>query len=669
MISVSNSYKKAMKKKLRDRSYISINVGIINQEAQDSATINSNLSYWSKGDVFSDSKKNIEYATLEKDTFKLDESMYFMPENTSNIQLLNNGISTKDFMYPIRIDFKNVLDLKGITINFGTYYPTEFTIQTKDNTFTYSNDSSNFITEDVFGITDYIIITPIAMIGGNKRFRINNILFGVGLNYNNNNTSDFSISEYVSSISQELPSTSLSFSFYDEDEKFNVDDDNSFINYLETMQKINVYFGVTLDDSSIEWYEISTLYISDWKSDNGVVSINATDRLTQMEDEYTLGNRIYDRTAYAEAESILKDAGLEPDEYYIDEYLNDITLHNPMPEGTHKECLQLLANACRCIIKQDVSGRIVIRSNFGFALSPSDINISDNGHTSWSKPSNINIGSDYLYGDLTLNFLKTDGNMYFLPEGASYLETSYVSEQIADENGLFQENPQLTISMPASYTYFGVNLKFDGSTPKEMTIRTYKNDILISENKYKDFGQDDYFNTEFFDFDKMTFEFTKTNPYNRVLVNKISFGDVSEYVLTKQDMMSKPVGYKDKKVKNVKCKIYTYTTDEEGNPKEVEDNVFFTKQINEVGETKTIQNPLISTQEHAELLCNWIGNYYYDNVYYDVDYRGDIRNNASDIIHMDSDILNNLQVEIQSHTLNFNGAFSGSMELKRVSRT
>ena len=167
----------------------------------------------------------------------------------------------------------------------------------------------------------------------------------------------------------------------------------------------------------------------------------------------------------------------------------------------------------------------------------------------------------------------------------------------------------------------------------------------------------------------MTFEFTKTNPYNRVLVNKISFGDVSDYVLTKQDMMSKPVGYKDKKVKNVKCKIYTYITDEEGNPEEVEDNVFFTKQINEVGETKTIQNPLVSTQEHAELLCNWIGNYYYDNVYYDVDYRGDIRNNASDIIHMDSDILNNLQVEIQSHTLNFNGAFSGSMELKRVSRT
>ena len=259
--------------------------------------------------------------------------------------------------------------------------------------------------------------------------------------------------------------------------------------------------------------------------------------------------------------------------------------------------------------------------------------------------------------------------MYFLPEGASYLETSYVSEQIADENGVFQENPQLTISMPASYTYFGVNLKFDGNTPKEMIIRTYKNDILISENKYKDFGQDDYFNTEFFDFDKMTFEFTKTNPYNRVLVNKISFGDVSDYVLTKQDMMSKPVGYKDKKVKNVKCKIYTYTTDEEGNPEELEDNVFFTKQINEVGETRTIQNPLVSTQEHAELLCNWIGNYYYDNVYYDVDYRGDIRNNASDIIHMDSDILNNLQVEIQSHTLNFNGAFSGSMELKRVSRT
>ena len=190
---------------------------------------------------------------------------------------------------------------------------------------------------------------------------------------------------------------------------------------------------------------------------------------------------------------------------------------------------------------------------------------------------------------------------------------------------------------------------------------------MLRSVKFDDLTQNSFLLNEFYQFDTMVFEFTKGYPNNRVLVNKISFGDLSDYTLTKTDMMSKPAGYREKAVKLVKCKIYTYTTDAEGNPKEVEDDVFFTKKINEVGETKTIQNPLVSTQEHAELLCNWIGNYYYNNVSYDVDYRGEPRINATDIIHMDSDVLNNLQVEISNHSLNFNGgALSGRLELRRA---
>ena len=171
---------------------------------------------------------------------------------------------------------------------------------------------------------------------------------------------------------------------------------------------------------------------------------------------------------------------------------------------------------------------------------------------------------------------------------------------------------------------------------------------------------------EFKSFDTMVFEFTKGYPNNRVLVNQITFGDLSDYVLTKSDMMSQPIGYKEKKVKAVRCKIFTFENDSEGNPKEVEDSVFAIKVLNEVGEIKTVQNPLISTQEHAELLAEWIGNYYANNISYEVDYRGDPRNNAADIIHMESDVLSNMQVEITKHTLKYNGAFSGSMELRRA---
>ena len=129
----------------------------------------------------------------------------------------------------------------------------------------------------------------------------------------------------------------------------------------ETMQRITLSFGVTLEDKTVEWKQVATMYLKDWKSQKGIVSINATDRLSQMEDTYSLGNKIYTRTAGQEAENIFADAGIEPDEYFIDDYLYDLVLTNPMPELTHKECLQLLANACRCIIRQDENGKIIIK--------------------------------------------------------------------------------------------------------------------------------------------------------------------------------------------------------------------------------------------------------------------------------------------------------------------
>lgn len=666
MISVSNAYKQAMAKDIRDRAYISVGIGIINQNAQENGILNTDLAYWSNGNIFDTNTSNFEYATLEENHFKTDGTMYFMPENEPLAQFLINGITTSGLLQPIRIDFPQIYAIKGITLEFGSAYPTEFTIETTEKTLTYTNNASKFVTQDVLGDTDHIIITPITMVGGQQRFRLQSVLLGVGLQYSNAQTKDLTLTEFVSSISDELPSEDLKFTFYDEENRFNVDDDNSFIDFMETMQKVSLSFGITLNNGKVEWVQVATTYLKDWKSQKGIVSITATDKLEQMEDEYTLANRIYDRTAYEEAESIFTDAGLEPDEYYIDEYLQDVQLHNPMPSGTHKECLQILANACRCIIRQDENGIIRIVANFANVLEPSDLTVSTNGVAEWSNPNNILIGSNIVYAELTQDFFKADGSMYFLPEDESYLETSYVSEQIADENGAFAENPTITISMPAAYTYFGVTVEFDGNAPSEMVIHTYKEETLVESVQFADLSQKSSLFHEFKSFDTMAFEFTKGYPNNRILVNKITFGDLSDYVLTKNDMMSNPIGYKEKRVKAVRCKIFTYTVDEENKPQVVEDEVFATKTFNEVGEIKTVQNPLVSTQEHAELLAEWIGNYYINNVSYDVNYRGEPRNNAGDIIHMESEVLSDFQVEITKHTLKYNGAFSGSMELRKA---
>lgn len=669
MINVSSRYKEAMSKKLRDRAYISIGIGIVNQNAQENATLNSSVSYWSKGNIFNTNQSNIEYATLEQNFFKTDGSMYFVPENEEIIQLLDNGITTQDEMQYIYIAFDDVYSIKGITLDFTSAYPTKFSIETSEGVFEYENNNRKFETYDVLGDTSFIKITPIEMVGGDKRFRINSVLFGVGLQLSNEQIKECRTTESVSGISEELPSLNLDFSFFDRENMFNVDDDNSFIDFLSAMQNIKVSFGITLENGTIEWIQTAKGYLSDWNIKNGIVSISSTDRLSQMQDDYSKSGNMYERTAYEEAESIFTDAGLQPDEYHIDDYLKDIKLVNPMPEGSHKECLQILANACRCAIRQDENGIIRMYANFATVIDPSDLEISTNGVSDWSNPNKLMIGSYVVYAELTSNFFSVTGDMFFLPENNEYLDVSYVSKEISDENGNFVENPKIEILLPASYSYYGLTMIFCGNEPEEMIIKTYNNENVVFDKTYTNIQKNMYINDEFLSFDKIVFEFTKAKPNNRILLNVITFGKLSDYILTKDDMLSKPVGYKEKKTKAVRCKVYTYEKDESGNITEKEDNVYATKVLSVSGETKTVSNPLISTYEQAELVAEWVANHYSDNTSYSVDYRGEPRINASDIIHMESEILNNLQVEITEHTLKYNGAFSGTLELRRMSKT
>lgn len=46
MIKASNAYKSAMQKKIRDRAYISITLGVVNGDAQNTAHFDGDYAYW-----------------------------------------------------------------------------------------------------------------------------------------------------------------------------------------------------------------------------------------------------------------------------------------------------------------------------------------------------------------------------------------------------------------------------------------------------------------------------------------------------------------------------------------------------------------------------------------------------------------------------------------------
>lgn len=673
MIKASNAYKYAMQKKIRDRAYISITLGVVNGDAQNTAYFDGDYAYWgNKVLPFRNDAEYTEYATLEQNYMRVDGQMYFLPRETSGLyQLRNAPLTTQNVMETVKVAFPQEYSIKGLTIDFGKYYPTSFKIVTDEKELTYTSNKHDFSTTDVIGDTTNIQIIPISMVGGNKRLRVEKIVMGVGLTYRNNDVSTTSFEEFVNGISAEIPYRKLSVTILDKNNVYNVDDDNSFINFLETGQKMKLSYGMVLSDDTVEWHKKATMLLTDWNSKKNQMSFTANDVLSTLEDNYTIGNKIYDRTAYAEAISILKDAGFEPDEYFVDDCLRDVSLHNPMPEASHKECLQLLCNASRCILFVDSDGRINIKANFANVIDPADMQVTSNGTAWWGNATNVLYGNNNVYAELTRDFMRVDGSQFFLPRntGTAIEQTGYVTSNASDENGLFSENPVLTLKLPAAYTYYGLYISFQGNPPKEMKVSTYNGDTLLKTFKYDDLKEKSLLNDEFENFDIIRFEITKAYPKNRVLIDKISFGDLSDYDLKKDSMTENPYGYAERKTKEVFVKIYTFQNGEDNTPQVVEDNVYLKKSINNSGEIRYCENQLISTEDHARTVAEWLGNYYANNISYDVQYRGDPVLEAADIIFMESDIVNRLQVEVETHKLNFNGAFSGSLQLRRAMRT
>lgn len=673
MIKASNAYKSAMQKKIRDRAYISITLGVVNGDAQNTAYFDGDYAYWgNKVLPFRNDAEYTEYATLEQNYMRVDGQMYFLPRETSGLyQLRNAPLTTKNVMETVKVAFPQEYSIKGLTIDFGKYYPTSFKIVTDEKELIYTSDKHDFSTTDVIGDTTNIQIIPISMVGGNKRLRVEKIVMGVGLTYRNNDVSTTSFEEFVNGISAEIPYRKLSVTILDKNNVYNVDDDNSFINFLETGQKMELSYGMVLSDKTVEWHKKATMLLTDWNSKKNQMSFTANDVLSTLEENYTIGNKIYDRTAYAEAISILTDAGFEPDEYFVDDCLRDVSLHNPMPEASHKECLQLLCNASRCILFVDSDGRVNIKANFANVIDPADMQVTSNGTAWWGNATNVLYGNNNVYAELTRNFMRVDGSQFFLPRntGTAIEQTGYVTSNASDENGLFSENPVLTLKLPAAYTYYGLYISFQGNPPKEMKVSTYNGDTLLKTFKYDDLKEKSLLNDEFENFDSIRFEITKAYPKNRVLIDKISFGDLSDYELKKDYMTENPYGYAERKTKDVFVKIYTFQNGEDNTPQVVEDNVYLKKSINNTGEIRYCENQLISTEDHARTVAEWLGNYYANNISYDVQYRGDPVLEAADIIFMESDIVNNLQVEVETHKLSFNGAFSGSLQLRRAMRT
>jgi hypothetical protein len=566
MQNVSQEYKQSMKQPIRNKFYMKISLGLINQDAQISANVEGKGQYTQYSDfenIFTNNEIGNVYATYEQDFFKVDGSMFFMPRDAKVLR--KNGIITTElFSFETLVKFTfgcGSTDIKGLTIQFGENYPTQFSvIASSGEEFAFDNDKENFETDTVFKDTESLELKIISMRVPNGRVRIYNVKFGLGLNYDNEWIKNAELTSSLSAINEDLPETDFEFTLKNDGQVFNVDNPSSTINFLETGQKASIMLGYELDNEKIEWLKIHTLFLSEWNADDVTAKMKVVDRFKFMSDHYYRGQYyVKGISLYDLAELVFEDAGITSEEYYLDSYLKKVIVYNPLPNVTHKEALQIIANAGRCIMDYDRYGKIRIYS----AFIP-NFSTTSNGTEYYSDVQSIDNKSEKSrYATYERDYWSVDGKMLFLQKdfGMKVQNTGYVSKQISGENGLFEENPIIRRTLEAKYKCFGIKIDFVENLPKKFLIRTYSDDMLNEAIAIdKDIVNEFELYHEFKEFNKIEIEFTETEiPNNRIKIDYISFGAETNYRVEYDDLYSTPIGTQLEMIKNIKVNRHLYT--------------------------------------------------------------------------------------------------------------
>lgn len=739
MQKVSKAYSESMKSPLRERAYIMVSFGVVNQEIQRNATLEQgDFAYYANTkNIFAEKTDIPVYATLEEDFTKVDGTMYFLPRKKASNFYISSGIVSDKLLSEAQFEITihlNTLptDFKGITIDFGEDYPVSFdmvsstgqTVEIRDNT------QSLFTSEEVLANTTEIKLVFYQMKNPNSRVRIYYIQFGYGLTYSNEDVISSTLDSYVSPIGADVPTVDFEVQLKNYDRYFNVDNPKSAINFLETGQPMEVYYGYQLPDTDeIEWIKGNTLQCSEWESDDKTATIRCQDVFRTMDSMYYKGKYSASGKSYYDlAVEILQDAGVT--DYYIDPRLKTLYTKNPVPRVQHKEALQIIANACRCVLSQTRSGEIQIKSAY-----VSEATATADTQAPYSQVANILNGeAKDEYAALSGNYTTADGSMYFLPRtlGIDIKNTGFVSAELSGEDGAFTSNPKVTLTREIACTTYGLTFQFGAAVPVEFIVRTYNNGTVVTERTVtaEEIGTKTILSDRFEDFDTMVLEFTKTaEPYSRIVLNNVTFGDETDFTMTRTDMTCSPKAIKQELVKDVVVPCYVYQSGEkeetivsEEVTVEANDTETFymdvpyynlratldekttgititewgnyyvtvqftkagtyqleifgyqysvieknaTKTLHLRGKTVTWENPLISDSAMAKDLAAWLGDYYQSGIEYEYTTRGNPELDVDDIIRQENDFKDNMQVNVYRQTLYFNGSFSGKVTARRI---
>lgn len=758
MYNVSQRYRDGMKQDLRERSYIRVNFGIVNQEAQASAVVDwantsSVQTYSNSDDIFNNGNEDVDYATFEQDFVKVDGSQIFSKDDDDVDKYISAAFVTeqKPVKVTIKLNVEDAQEIKGLTVSFGDLYPTKFDVinVTTGKTLISVTDNkrATWISEEVLSDIKSIRFVFYKMKSSPARLRINYVLFGLGKTYTNDNIVDSTLEESLSPINENLPQYDFSVqldNYPDENgvRYFDVDNPSSTINYLKKGQEIDVFYGYELptdseddesevevlsEDSSgeIEWVKGGHFYLSEWESNDTTATIKATDVLRDKEDIYDKGVYSPSGTTYYDlCVSVLADMGIT--NYELSDVLKKFKTTTPIPKVTHKEVLQLIANACGCEIIVDRDGKLIMKISSSNGDSYYSLSSTENVTKSGTEYiSNVSSGSQGAMSAIPTFKYTFSKKVNFVEE-----QIKYYDKIVINSVGLqFGDNSPSEIRITSSS---GVNVTVTENIETNMIVplgvaNKELGDLTISFPRMEQSGVKLSIK-KIYPTDISNFTMDKTNISENVTVNKlntlqkvvISF---SNYVAptTAEEIATSTYDYSidydtkitetftfDEPYTRYYAKLVHHVTSSEGEEidgEEVENvrlvtinkstaysveityrkgdgcggsntlrvygyklnKTDYTHSItyNDTGDIITWENPLIDNRQQARVMGSFIGQYYSNTMEYSYSTRGNPELDVGDEIYQENTYHSDMITRIINHTVGFNGSFSGSVTARR----
>lgn len=476
MISVSDAWKDIQRRFLLTESFVEIDCGITDEEAQSVATASG-----TDEAVFSNAKSVVgvaemaKYATAELNLWSLDgtRNILYSTPTLSNAGYVSNIESTGS----VTVSFPAIRTtaISGITITWSEKYgeyPKIFSVIGKNGSAVISEVTVTDNRENVslvnMPLVNYDNITVVVHAWNlpHRRARIEKIVIGHVLTFGKKDLLGFSHEQSGDLLSGQLPKYSIEFTLDNSDGRWDPNNPSGMSQYLSERQRITVKYGLDVNGIT-EWIKAGTFYLSEWSvPSNGLEArFVARDVLEFLLATDTTKMPNMSSTQYGNLASIITWA---TNELYIDGIKVDVSSEalSSSPgrqynaEGTYAEMVQKCANAACCIIRYDRDGVLYIEPlkkvfseyihpEIGIPLSLS-YSYPEISLTKPLKKVVVNYGGDtpYEYDVTTSGETQTVANDYILNTEYAAKVASWVTEVLKSRktiSGEFRADPRLDL--------------------------------------------------------------------------------------------------------------------------------------------------------------------------------------------------------------------------------